>query len=168
MPWKYNGSTLPYSKIKSPLSMFFKRKKHVVIVSLPNSTLFEEAVKEQEAYYVINYCSNGFEFLNLCYTSKNVSMFFVTQTRYGGTLGFYVGNNVNTMMGNVKLLLVEPYSKGGLYVNNSFYTLFPSEIFTQIKHKQLVIDLINATVFSTILLIVIIMLVNKIHSHSIS
>ena len=129
MPWKYNGSTLPYSKIKSSLAMFFKEKKHVVIVSLPNSTLFKEAVKEQRFIYV-NYCSNGFKFLNLCYTSKNASIFFVTPARYGGTLGFYIGNNVNTMMRNVKLLLVEPYSRGGLHVNNSFYTLFPSEIFT--------------------------------------
>ncbi len=102
-------------------------RSNVLVITLSNTSLFRSAVKLMEGNYV-GYCSNGFRFLNKCYTNASDMLTLVTNTNQTKALGIITGNNATTITKYIEkhpVFTLGDYASGCLYTNNSVYVIYP-------------------------------------------
>ncbi len=102
-------------------------RSNVLVITLSNISLFRSAVKLMEGNYV-GYCSNGFRFLNKCYTNASDMLTLITNTNQTKALGIITGNNATTItkyIGKRPVFTLDDYASGCLYTNNSVYIIYP-------------------------------------------
>ena len=93
-PCKVPGLRSPSTSVNDLANLLLRS--NVLVITLSNTSLFRSAVKLMEGNYV-GYCSNGFRFLDRCYTNASGMLTLVTNTNQTKALGIIIGNNATTI-----------------------------------------------------------------------
>ena len=126
----------PYSKV-GDLSKLLK-KHNVIVITLSNSSTFKNLVNILRGDY-IGYCSDGFRFLDKCYSNRSDVLILITKSNYGGALGIILGNDVESLTNYLRRFLIPtitPEASGCLYTNNTVYIILPLTMKYWVKSKM--------------------------------